>query len=56
MMQRLRLNKPPPRSIEVEQLRVSSPVHRCLQLPQRLFIAELLIQHVQEELLWNRVV
>ncbi len=49
-MQLLRLNKSPPRRIEVEQLRVSTPVDRRLQLPQRLFFAELLVQHIVKEL------
>ena len=50
-MQFFRLDEPAPRRIEVEELRVPPPVDRGLQLPQRLFFAELLVQHVVEELL-----
>ena len=53
MRQRLRLNKAPSRSIEVEQLRIPSPVDRGLHLAQRLLFAELLVEHVVKELLRN---
>ena len=44
------------RGVKVEQLRIAAPGHRGLHLPLALFFAELLVEHVEEELLGHGVV
>ena len=42
--------------VEVEELGIAAPVDGRLELAQRLFLAELLVEHVEEELLGHGVV
>ncbi len=44
------------RGVEVEQLRIAAPVDGGLHLALRFFFAELLVEHVEEELFGNGVV
>jgi len=46
----------PPRRVKVEQLGIAAPGDSRLHLAQAFLFAELLIEHVEEELLGNRVV
>ena len=41
--------KAPPRRVEVEDLGIAAPGHSGLNLALRLLIAELLVEHVEEE-------
>src|SRR5271170_5934342 len=44
------------RGVEVEQLGITAPVDGRFQLPLRLLFAELLVEHIQKELLRNGVI
>src|ERR1039458_8181298 len=53
---RIRHDEATPGSVKVEQFSVTAPGHRGFHLAQTFFVAELLIQHVEEELLRHRVI
>src|SRR5580693_2629261 len=40
----------------IEDLRVASPVHRSFELPLHFVLAEMLVENVVEEFIWNRMI
>src|SRR6516164_11320201 len=43
-------------SVEVEDFAIAAPGHSCLYLALRFLFAELFVDHVEEEVLGNRVI